>query len=650
MASYHPPRFLIAILWSAVIAALLAWMDRLGLNEPLELWAFDRVASLQPDISEPHSQATLIWIGEPEIRRYGHPLSDELLARVLGNTLAKNPAAIGVDLYRDQPQPPGTSELRSVLLGSDRIVMAQKLADEQAAEISAPEYLPESQIGFSDVPVDADGKLRRLFLMLWDETDQVHLSLPLRLALRYLSERNLAIASHPSNSDWLQLGLTPLPPLQRSFGGYGDFDDRGYQYLFDPRSAAKVAQFSLTQLLDGEVPASAVEGRMVVIATAAPSVKDQFSTALSAAEYGGLLHGIAADQLLRMAQGQQQPMRGWQQFPTACWIFGWALLAAALASLRLGKVTQVVALLASTGALFLWVWLAWGQALWLLLATPLLAIMLSAVGVWSLRAWTDRRDKSALYALFGQFVSQPVLEEVWRNRHSWTQGRLPAPQLAAITVLVADLSGFSQRVNALAPDRLMGWMGQFMEAMAEQAEQHGGVVNDFTGDGVMVNFGAPVISKDPVALANHAQAALDCAQSMCEALDELNGSWAKEDLPPMRMRIGIASGQAVAGAYGSTGRMKYTTIGPPINLAARLESYDKEGFIEAGSGHRILVAEQTVRLLRPEHALKPLANATLKGFDAETQIYSASPAKTTQVQSDDATTSSSTEAEYLPAS
>ncbi|MGI9323988.1 MAG: CHASE2 domain-containing protein [Pseudomonadales bacterium] len=650
MASYHPPRFLIALLLSVMIAGLLAWMDQRGLNESLELWAFDRVASVQPTVSAPRSQATLIWIGEPEISRYGHPLSDEMLARVLHRTLAEDPAAIGVDLYRDQPRPPGTAELRSVLLDSDRIFMAQKLADEQAAEISAPQYLPGSQVGFSDVPVDSDGTLRRLFLMLWDEADQAHLSLPLRLALRYLAERNLAITAHPNNSDWLQLGLTPMPPLHSEFGGYGHFDDRGYQYLFDPRSAAGLAQFSLTQLLEGEVPAHAIDGRMVVIATAAPSVKDQFSTALSVAEHGGLLHGIAADQLVRIAQGQQQPTHAWQQLATACWIFAWALLAAVLASLRLGKILQVTALLASAGTLFLWVWLAHGQALWLLLATPMLAMMFSALGVWSLRAWTDRRDKSALYALFGQFVSQPVLEEVWRDRHSWTQGRLPAPQLAAVTVLVADLSGFSERVNALAPDRLMRWMGQFMEAMAEQAEQHGGVVNDFTGDGVMVNFGAPVISKDPVTVANHAQAALDCAQSMCAALDELNASWAKEDLPPMRMRIGIASGQAVAGAYGSTGRMKYTTIGPPINLAARLESYDKDGFVLAGSGHRVLVAQQTIELLRQEHGLEPLANATLKGFDGMTQIYSASPAKTTQVSSDDATTSNSTQAQYLPAS
>ncbi len=118
----------------------------------------------------------------------------------------------------------------------------------------------------------------------------------------------------------------------------------------------------------------------------------------------------------------------------------------------------------------------------------------------------------------------------------------------------------------------------------------------------------------------------------------------------MRLRIGIASGMAVAGAYGSVGRMKYTTLGTPVNLAARLESYDKEAFVQAKRGHRVLVAEQTVQLLGVDPTLLPLGDALLKGFDATTKIFLAQPIQPTGGAGNESPTISQADPQLLSAS
>jgi class 3 adenylate cyclase len=139
--------------------------------------------------------------------------------------------------------------------------------------------------------------------------------------------------------------------------------------------------------------------------------------------------------------------------------------------------------------------------------------------------------------------------------------------------------------------------------MVEILEQYGGVVTQFQGDAILATFNVPVADPD------HAHNAVQAAQAM---LTSVAGSeYAGERI---NIRIGINTGQVVAGAIGAKGRLNYTVHGDAVNLAARLEAMNKE------YGTRLLMSETTVSNL-PQEELKAIGETTARGQSRSIKIY-----------------------------
>ena len=186
-----------------------------------------------------------------------------------------------------------------------------------------------------------------------------------------------------------------------------------------------------------------------------------------------------------------------------------------------------------------------------------------------------------------------MAQQLWNQREELlSDGRFEGQQLP-VTVLFTDTAGFTSVSESLNPRQLMDWLNRGMAVCIPAVTRRGGMVNKFTGDGMLAVFGVP-LAQDPSA---EAAAAIEAAKEINAGLKLLNNQLNDEGAPMMRMRIGISSGDALVGSMGSTERIEYAVIGDTVNCASRLESLQKETHVGA---LRVLVSEHTLALLSAE--------------------------------------------------
>lgn len=216
------------------------------------------------------------------------------------------------------------------------------------------------------------------------------------------------------------------------------------------------------------------------------------------------------------------------------------------------------------------------------------------------------RVKEFIRDAFGRFVSRDVSEALLRG-----DIRLRGERRIA-SMLFADIRDFTRLSEQYAPDTMVRILNDYFTAMVEVAQSLGGTVNKFGGDSTLVIFGAPVHHYD------HADRALESALGMRRRLAQLNAERVTRGEVPIRMGIGINTGEVVAGTVGSTDRMEYTVIGDAVNLSARVQGLNKE-FPE----YDILISEYTCAALhRPErYQIASLGTMNLKGKSEAVQIY-----------------------------
>jgi adenylate cyclase len=242
----------------------------------------------------------------------------------------------------------------------------------------------------------------------------------------------------------------------------------------------------------------------------------------------------------------------------------------------------------------------------------------SGISVTAYIAYIERQDRQTIMNLLGQHVSPKIAQAVWRDRYQLLkEGQLLGQKLIA-TVLFSDLKGFTTITEQTDPETLMIWLNDYMKAMSQCVLNRNGVVDKFIGDAVMAVFGVPIPSTTSEDIAKDTIAAVNCALDMAAKLQQLNREWQEQGLPTVAMRIGIATGTVVTGSLGSRQRLNYTTIGDTVNIAARLESYDKS--LDGGIC-RILIAEETYENIQGKFPIQLIGTFQLKGRKQPVKIY-----------------------------
>ena len=178
------------------------------------------------------------------------------------------------------------------------------------------------------------------------------------------------------------------------------------------------------------------------------------------------------------------------------------------------------------------------------------------------------------------------------------------------TVMFSDIRGFTSLVEQQSPADTIELLNTYYTLMFEAISEQGGVVNQMVGDGLMAIFGAPL------PLPNHSEQAVCAALEMIEMIDLFNLDQAASHRPSIRIGIGIATGQVIAGYTGTQRRATYTCVGDTVNLAARLEAYTKV------AKQPILIDETTRQSLSDTINVEGLGPAEIKGKNQAMTIYS----------------------------
>lgn len=176
-----------------------------------------------------------------------------------------------------------------------------------------------------------------------------------------------------------------------------------------------------------------------------------------------------------------------------------------------------------------------------------------------------------------------------------------------VTVFFADVANYTAISEKLDPEEVHQIMDGCFKILMDEIHKYEGTINQFTGDGVMALFGAPVAHED------HAQRACYAALSIQKAMGEYGEGLRDDHGIDFKMRIGLNSGNVVVGSIGDDLRMDYTAIGDTTNLASRMEGMAKPG--------QSMVSENTYTLTRDFFEFKPLGKVEVKGKKEALESY-----------------------------
>ena len=398
-------RFLQALCVCIVVIGSIFYLQRKGRLQFLDFQIYDRFIGWRCQNSAEDDHILIVGISESDILNDafgGWPVPDKTFSALLRALLAFNPAAIGIDVFRDKPVPlsggEGFEDLNRILRDNPKIIAITKLQKKSELGIPPPDALknrPE-QIGFNDFPFDAkiDNKVRRGLLFVDD--GQTHFySFSLRLALQYLASLGVVTQPDEKNLAHLKLGNTTIPPFETDDGAYVNADAHGYQFLLDFRGPSRFRTLSMGEILSGNVSEDEVNGKIVIIGVTAESVKDYNATPLDFFHRGVELHAIAVNQILRHAINGDTPIKVMKESHEIGLMILWSFFGGWIGyffrrPLGLGGILALCIL-----GLSLTTWIAFILGWWIPVAASVLGSVTAAVIVNAAVNYYDLKERAA---------------------------------------------------------------------------------------------------------------------------------------------------------------------------------------------------------------------------------------------------------------
>jgi len=457
--------------------------------------------------------------------------------------------------------------------------------------------------GYINPHVDFDGVVRRVPLLA--ELDGAYYeALSLAVMRTFIARRNGRLpdiepvfpdgdsaAAGGGVLEWLKIGPVAIP-VDETASALIPF--RGGSFSFP--------YISLADVMNDRVPVEQLKGRIALVGTTAPGLKDMRSTPVESIYPGVEIHAnliagmrqgtikhkplfmVGAETLLLLAGGVTLSLL----MPILAPL--WATLAAAVA---LALVTALDVAL-------------WTHAGWVLpLAASILMIALLYATNMAYGYFVESRAKRQFAELFGQYVPPELV-----NRMASDPGKYSMePKAAELTILFSDVRGFTGISETLKPEELREYINEYLTDMSGIIRaRHHGTLDKYIGDAIMAFWGAPM--EDPQHARNGVLAGLEM-QKECEVL---NAKFAAKGWPTLKIGVGLNSGNVRVGDMGSQVRRAYTVMGDAVNVASRLEG--RTGHYGVG----VLVGETTCKAAK-DVVFREIDRIKVKGKDGAVAIY-----------------------------
>ena len=468
--------------------------------------------------------------------------------------------------------------------------------------------------GHLNALVDSDGLVRQM-PMLVQHDGQLHATLALAMARALLGAAPgpgappalAAVSFEPADGPLRALQLrTDAAARQVGNGAWParlriPVDAAAQAWM--PYSAAGTGfvRLSAADVLAHRLPPDALRDKLVLLGVSAPGLVDQRPTPVDPAMLGTSVHahllaGLLGQRLL--ATPAAAPLIEAGALAALAGLLWWWLPRLRLWQCGVVCAGVLLAVLAAQAA-------AWALGGWVLPLASLLLLPITLLlghGLLAYRHATGARRQLA--ALFGQYVPPELVA-----RMALQPGRYSMRSRSAeLTVLFADVHGFSGLAEHMPPAELGAMMNLIFSHLTDVIREHRGTLDKYIGDSVMAFWGAPLDDPD------HARHAVATAQAMQDRLPALHVEMAARGWPPLEINIGINTGNVVVGDMGSRHRRAYTVMGDAVNLAARVQALCSQ------FGLGLVIGDTTRRALGNTLCLA-LGRILVRGRDAPIQVW-----------------------------
>jgi adenylate cyclase len=582
----------LSLVQGGVIASVVAALLLFGALEWLELKALDTQFDLRgPRV--PEAPIVIVSIDEDSFDELNEPWPwpRSLHAGLIERLTRDQPAAIGLDILFPEPSSRGPEDdeafaralgaAGNVILAAVRTELQQRFITREDLNRPVDVLLDRAAgVGIVNLVRDQDAFVRRA---------------PLGMTVGSLTVPSFGAALHERA---LAAGI-PGAPLPSTAWFHINFTG----------APGTFATYPYYQVVREELAPGTFRGKIVLVGATSAALHDVFPAPFAPHEPmpGVEIHANVLETLLRGSPILRAPRWAVVALSIVAACFGAWVANRARPLLSLPVVLMTMA--AFAGAAF--AAFAWGRYWIDHLPVPLglgLGYMVATVS----QVVRARREKQRL----SRFFSPSVLRQITEDRAE------PRRSRRVVTVLFSDIRGFTPIAERLKPEEVAEFLGDHMTTMTDAVFAHGGIVVQFVGDEIMALFNAPFDQAD------HELQAVRTGLELQRRVRDVSDRWIARCGSPVRIGVGVHTGEAVVGLVGSAQRVEYGAIGDTINLTSRLQGLTKEFTAP------LIISETTYQAVRERFACRLLGDVTVRGKAIPVRIYAVEregPARATRV-------------------